>query len=301
MVQAEAAGVEPSADMNPILLKPASDTGSQVIVNGQVLGTMSAREYFAYKKQLVPQIQAALARLDEAYDILVLEGAGSPAEINLREGDIVNMGMARMARSPVLLAGDIDRGGVFAQLLGTLQLLEPEEREMVKGLIINKFRGDKTILDPGVAELTRRAKVPVLGVVPFLDVEIEEEDSLARRLERQEGDGLLDIAVIRLPRISNFTDFLTLENRPEIALRYVKNPARLGQPDLILLPGSKNTMEDLAWLRESGLEAQILKAEARGALIFGICGGYQIAGGNPGGSAGRRGGRLHAGAGASPP
>lgn len=278
VVQAEAAGVEPSADMNPILLKPASDTGSQVIVNGQVLGTMSAREYFAYKKQLVPQIQAALARLDEAYDILVLEGAGSPAEINLREGDIVNMGMARMARSPVLLAGDIDRGGVFAQLLGTLQLLEPEEREMVKGLIINKFRGDKTILDPGVAELTRRAKVPVLGVVPFLDVEIEEEDSLARRLERQEGDGLLDIAVIRLPRISNFTDFLTLENRPEIALRYVKSPARLGQPDLILLPGSKNTMEDLAWLRESGLEAQILKAAARGAVVFGICGGYQMLG-----------------------
>ena len=199
--------MEPSADMNPILLKPASDTGSQVIVNGQVLGTMSAREYFAYKKQLVPQIQAALARLDEAYDILVLEGAGSPAEINLREGDIVNMGMARMARSPVLLAGDIDRGGVFAQLLGTLQLLEPEEREMVKGLIINKFRGDKTILDPGVAELTRRAKVPVLGVVPFLDVEIEEEDSLARRLERQEGDGLLDIAVIRLAQDLQFHGF----------------------------------------------------------------------------------------------
>ena len=266
VVQAEAAGVEPSADMNPILLKPASDTGSQVIVNGQVLGTMSAREYFAYKKQLVPQIRESLARLDEAYDILVLEGAGSPAEINLREGDIVNMGMARMARSPVLLAGDIDRGGVFAQLLGTLQLLEPEEREMVKGLIINKFRGDKTILDPGVAELTRRAKVPVLGVVPFLDVEVEEEDSLARRLERQEGDGLLDIAVIRLPRISNFTDFLTLENRPEISLRYVKSPARLGQPDLILLPGSKNTMEDLAWLRESGLEAQILSMRGLGLL-----------------------------------
>ena len=184
VVQAEAAGVEPSADMNPILLKPASDTGSQVIVNGQVLGTMSAREYFAYKKQLVPQIQAALARLDEAYDILVLEGAGSPAEINLREGDIVNMGMARMARSPVLLAGDIDRGGVFAQLLGTLQLLEQEEREMVKGLIINKFRGDKTILEPGVAELTRRAKVPVLGVVPFLDVEIEEDVKTGKLSDR---------------------------------------------------------------------------------------------------------------------
>ena len=181
VVQAEAAGIAPQVEMNPILLKPTNDTGSQVIVNGEVLQNMSAREYFAYKKQLVPEIMRAFHKLEETYDIIVIEGAGSPAEINLKQDDIVNMGMAKMAKSPVLLVGDIDRGGVFAQLLGTLMLLEEEEKNMVKGLIINKFRGDKTILDPGIQMLEERGGIPVVGVTPYLSVEIEDEDSLTER------------------------------------------------------------------------------------------------------------------------
>lgn len=282
VVQAEAAGIPPQAEMNPILLKPTNDTGSQVIVNGRVLGTMDAREYFAYKKRLIPQIQEAFQRLSDEFDIVVIEGAGSPAEINLKEDDIVNMGMAKMAGAPVLLAGDIDRGGVFAQLLGTLMLLEPEDRQRVKGLIINKFRGDQTILTPGIRMLEERAKVPVLGVTPYLPVEIEEEDSLAERLKTKgkTGGGQIDIAVIRLPRISNFTDFMALENREEVSLRYVRTLSQLGHPDMIILPGTKNTMGDLAWMRENGLEAGILKAAAKGTAVFGICGGYQMLGEN---------------------
>ncbi len=210
VVQAEAAGVQPSVRMNPILLKPTSDVGSQVIVNGEVLGTMSAREYFAYKKQLIPEIKSAFQKLDEEYDIIVIEGAGSPAEINLKSDDIVNMGMAKMADAPVLLVGDIDRGGVFAQLLGTLLLLEEKEKDRVKGLIINKFRGDKTILDPGLEMLEMRGNVPVVGVAPYLHVEIEEEDSLTERLEYVKGEEKagIEIAVVRLPRISIFSDFM---------------------------------------------------------------------------------------------
>lgn len=278
VVQAEAAGIAPAVEMNPILLKPTGDTGSQVIVNGEILGTMSAREYFAYKKALRPQILEAFGKLDKTYDIIVLEGAGSPAEINLMEDDIVNMGMAQMAHAPVLIAGDIDRGGVFAQLLGTLLLLPEEDRERVKGLIINKFRGDPSILDPGIVMLEERAKVPVVGVTPYLQVEIEEEDSLAQRLGERKEAAAIDIAVIRLPRISNFTDFLLLENLEGVSLRYVHNRGELGQPDLIILPGTKNTMEDLAWLRQKGLEAAILKAAERGCAVWGICGGYQMLG-----------------------
>ena len=182
VVQAQAAKVSPSVDMNPILLKPSSDTGSQVIVSGVPVATMAARDYFRYKKSLVPSIMEAYGRLDRKYDIIVIEGAGSPAEINLKSDDIVNMGMARMAKAPVLLAGDIDRGGVFAQLYGTVMLLEPEERKMVKGLIINKFRGDKSILDPGVEMIEDLCRIPVVGVTPYMDVDIEDEDSLSSRL-----------------------------------------------------------------------------------------------------------------------
>lgn len=280
VVQAEAAGVQPSVRMNPILLKPTSDVGSQVIVNGEVLGTMSAREYFAYKKQLVPEIKRAFQKLDEEYDIVVIEGAGSPAEINLKSDDIVNMGMAEMADAPVLLVGDIDRGGVFAQLLGTLLLLEEKEKDRVKGLIINKFRGDKTILDPGLEMLERRGNVPVVGVAPYLHVEIEEEDSLAERLEYVKGEERagIEIAVIRLPRISNFTDFMLLENQSQIHLRYVQTCAQLGHPDLVVLPGTKNTIGDLLWMRQNGLEAAVQKLAARGIPVFGICGGYQMLG-----------------------
>ena len=278
VMQAEAAGIEPSVLMNPILLKPTNDTGSQVIVNGEVLGTMSARDYFKYKKNLVPDIMKAFRSLSRENDIVVIEGAGSPAEINLKTEDIVNMGMAEMADAPVLLVGDIDRGGVFAQLYGTVELLEPEERNRIKGLIINKFRGDKTILDPGIRMLEEKCRIPVVGVAPYLDIQVEDEDSLTERFDRDQETGLIDIAVIRIPRISNFTDFNPLESIPGVSLRYVKHPAELRNPDVIILPGTKNTMEDLRWLRESGMEALILKAAARGTLIFGICGGYQMLG-----------------------
>ena len=246
VVQAEAAGVAPQVEMNPILLKPTNDVGSQVIVNGEVLKNMSAREYFAYKKQLIPDIMKAFHKLEEENDIIVIEGAGSPAEINLKKDDIVNMGLAKMVDAPVLLVGDIDRGGVFAQLLGTLMLLEDDEKERVKGLVINKFRGDKTILDPGIVMLEERGGIPVVGVTPYMQVEIEDEDSLTERFNMTKGGkgaeeriGLVDIAVIRTPRISNFTDFMLLENAPGVNLRYVKNPRELENPDMIILPGTK--------------------------------------------------------------
>lgn len=278
VMQAEAAKIQPSVRMNPILLKPTNDTGSQVIVNGEVLGTMSAREYFAYKKQLLPKVMEAYNSLAEEYDIIVIEGAGSPAEINLKDEDIVNMGMAKAAKAPVLLVGDIDRGGVFAQLIGTVMLLEEDEKAMVKGLIINKFRGDKTILDPGVAQLEELAKIPVVGVAPYLQIQVEDEDSLTERFDGKQEVGLVDIAVIRLPRISNFTDFNPFESIPGVSLRYVRHAGELKNPDMIILPGTKNTMEDLLWMRQNGLEAAILKEAAKGKIIFGVCGGYQMLG-----------------------
>lgn len=278
VMQAEAAGIRPSVKMNPILLKPTNDVGSQVIVNGEVLGTMSARDYFKYKKKLVPDIMKAYQELSDEYDIIVIEGAGSPAEINLKNDDIVNMGMAKMAKAPVLLVGDIDRGGVFAQLIGTVDLLEPSEREMVKGLIINKFRGDKTILDPGIEMLEERSHIPVVGVAPYLNIQVEDEDSLTERFDRKQSVGLIDIVVIRVPRISNFTDFNPFESVEGVSLRYVQHVSELKNPDMIILPGTKNTMEDLLWMRENGLEAAVLKAAASGSLVFGICGGYQMLG-----------------------
>lgn len=276
VMQAEAAGIKPSVKMNPVLLKPVNDTGSQIIVNGEVLGTMSARDYFAYKKKLVPHIREAYDRLAEEYDYIVIEGAGSPAEINLKENDIVNMGMARLADAPVLLIGDIDRGGVFAQLLGTLLLLTEEERQRVKGLIINKFRGDKSILDPGIKLLEEKCGKKVVGVVPYTKLSLEDEDSLTSRFDRRK-EALIDIAVIRFPRISNFTDFDIFEQFEEVSLRYIDDAGSLGRPDMIILPGSKNTMGDLKWLRQNGLEAGIKKLR-EDTVIFGICGGYQMLG-----------------------
>ena len=278
VMQAEAAGIEPSVLMNPILLKPTNDTGSQVIVNGEVLGNMSAREYFSHKKELIPDIMKAYHALEEQYDIIVIEGAGSPAEINLKADDIVNMGMAKLVDAPVLLVGDIDRGGVFAQLYGTVELLEPDERDRIKGLIINKFRGDKTILDPGVVMLEEKTHIPVVGVAPYLHIEVEDEDSLTERFTRKEEIGLIDLAVIRLPRISNFTDFNPFERIEGVSLRYVSSVSELKNPDMILLPGTKNTMEDLLWMRQNGLEAAVLKKAAGGTPIWGICGGYQMMG-----------------------
>ena len=276
VMQAEAAGIRPLVCMNPILLKPTNHTGSQVIVNGEVLGNMSAKDYFAYKTQLIPDIKKAFRKLEEMADIIVIEGAGSPAEINLRENDIVNMGMAEMVDAPVLLAGDIDRGGVFAQLLGTLSLLTEEEKSRVKGLIINKFRGDKSILDPGIEILEEKGKVPVVGVIPYMDLSIEDEDSLTERFEKKEADWI-DIAVIRYPRISNFTDFHVFEQMKGVSVRYVTSVSELQHPDLIFLPGSKNTMGDLKWMRQNGLEAAIKKM-AELVPVCGLCGGYQMLG-----------------------
>ena len=274
VMQAEAAGIKPMVCMNPILLKPTNHTGSQVI--GEVLGNMSARDYFAYKKQLIPDIKKAFQKLEEYADVIVIEGAGSPAEINLRENDIVNMGMAEIVDAPVLLVGDIDRGGVFAQLLGTLMLLTEEEKARVKGLIINKFRGDKTILDPGIVMLEKKGHVSVAGVVPYMELALEDEDSLTERFDKKE-ESCIDIAVIRYPRISNFTDFNIFEQMKEVSVRYVTNISELHHPDMVILPGSKNTMGDLKWMRQNGLEASVKKL-AEEIPVCGICGGYQMLG-----------------------
>lgn len=276
VMQAEAAGIKPMVCMNPILLKPTNHTGSQVIVNGEVIGNMPAREYFAYKKQLIPEIKKAFRELEDYADIIVIEGAGSPAEINLKQNDIVNMGLAKMVDAPVLLVGDIDRGGVFAQLLGTLMLLEEDEKSRVKGLIINKFRGDKSILDPGIEMLEEKGNVKVAGVVPYMNLALEDEDSLTERFDKKE-EGLIDIAVIRYPRISNFTDFNIFEQMPGVTVRYVTSISELHHPDIIFLPGSKNTMGDLKWMRQNGLEAAVKKF-AVDIPVFGICGGYQMLG-----------------------
>lgn len=275
-MQAEAAMRKPMVCMNPILLKPTTDMGSQVIVNGEVVGNMPAREYFTYKTKLIPQIRSAFETLEETADIIVIEGAGSPAEINLKEHDIVNMGLAKLLDAPVLLVGDIDRGGVFAQLLGTLMLLTKEERKRVKGLIINKFRGDKSILDPGILMLEEMGNVPVTGVVPYMDLKLEDEDSLTGRFDPQEKK-TIDLAVVRYPRISNFTDFNVFEQSGEVSVRYVASVPELGSPDMIFLPGSKNTMGDLKWMRENGLEAAV-KHRSESTPVFGICGGYQMLG-----------------------
>lgn len=279
VMQAEASGIEPSVLMNPILLKPTNDIGSQVIVNGRPIGNMNARDYFQYKKELIPNILDAYHTLEEKYDIIVIEGAGSPAEINLKSEDIVNMGMAKMANAPVLLVGDIDRGGVFAQLVGTVLLLDQEERNRICGFIINKFRGDKSILDPGLATLEAMTEIPIVGVTPYLkDLQLEDEDSLTEKFNQPVKTGLVDIAVIRYPRISNFTDFHVFEQIPGVSVRYITSVGELGNPDMICLPGTKNTMGDLKWLRQNGLEAAIKKEKSCGKVIFGICGGYQMLG-----------------------
>ena len=280
VMQAEAAKIEPEVAMNPILLKPTNDTGSQVIVNGEVDDTMSAWDYYEKKNKYIPSILEAYSYLEEKLDVVVLEGAGSPAEINLNQNDIVNMGMAKMAKSPVILAGDIDRGGVFAQLLGTLDLLTKEERGYVKGLLVNKFRGDKKILMPGIDMLYQKGKVPILGVVPYMNIDIDDEDSLSERFNKKDVIGLVDIVVIRLPRISNFTDFNSFECVEDVTVRYVSSPGEIGNPDIIMIPGTKNTIEDLMWLRQTGIEAKILQHVGKGTIVFGVCGGYQMLGEN---------------------
>jgi len=277
-VQAEAAGIEPSVDMNPVLLKPEADAKAQVIVRGKVAKTISADRYYRHTPHLLKVVKDSLNRLCSAYDIVVIEGAGSPAEINLKEREIVNMRVARMARAPVLLVGDIDRGGVFASLVGTLELLEEDERNYIKGFIINKFRGDLSLLQPGLELLEKRTTKPVLGVVPyFRDITIAQEDSvyLDERVENQKSVDL-DIAIIRLPHISNYDDFDPLEEGCRV--RYVTHSAELNTPDLIILPGTKSTISDLSYLRKSGLTENIIRQARNGVPVVGICGGYQILG-----------------------
>lgn len=277
VMQAEAAGTEPSVLMNPILLKPTTDCGSQIIVNGEIRGNMNAVDYFRHKKELIPDIMNAYRKLEAQYDIIVLEGAGSPVELNLLSDDIVNMGMARLAKSPVLLVGDIDRGGVFAQLLGTLSLFEKDELAMVKGLVVNKFRGDRSLFNEGVKILEEKGGKPVIGVVPYIHCDIDDEDSLSEKLE-QNGTGLIDIAVIRLPRISNFTDFDVFSQYDGVTVRYVSKAEQLKNPDFIIIPGTKSTISDMKWLRECGMESAVKKRVSDGVPLFGICGGYQMLG-----------------------
>ena len=281
IAQAEAARTVADVRMNPILLKPNSDVGSQVIVMGKHIGNMNAREYYDYKKNLIPVIKNAFKSLEEEYDVIIVEGAGSPAEINLKENDIVNMGLAKMLDLPVLLVGDIDLGGVFAQLLGTLEWLTSDEREMIKGLIINKFRGDVTLLAPGIEMLEDRCKKSVVGVVPYSNAQIDEEDSVTRKLIEDKADinevsDKIVINVIRLPHLSNFTDFDPLERVSNVIVNYISD-VPTNKPDLLIIPGTKNTIDDLGWLKETGLFSYIIEV-AKCIPIIGICGGYQMLG-----------------------
>ena len=278
-VQAEAAGIDPGVDMNPVLLKPEADSRCQVIVRGKVARTISADEYYQYTPHLLDIVENSLNRLRAAYDIVVIEGAGSPAEINLKDREIANMRVAIMAQAPVLLVGDIDRGGVFASLVGTLELLEENERNCIKGFIINKFRGDLKLLQPGLEFLEKKTSTPVLGVVPyFRDIRIAQEDSvyLDERRDNQLSDNL-DIAVIRLPHISNYDDFDPLEE-DGCRVRYVTSPGELGRPHLIILPGTKSTISDLKYLWQSGLAEKVRRQAEAGTPVVGICGGYQMLG-----------------------
>ncbi len=280
--QAYASGLEPHVDMNPVLIKPEADSRSQVVVMGRPWKTLDAREYYPKKDVLWKEVTAALDRLRSQYELVIIEGAGSAAELNLRAGDIVNMAVARYAHAPVLLTGDIDRGGIFAQLIGTVWLLEPEERELVKGLIVNKFRGDISLFSDGIRILEEKSGVPVMGVVPYLhDLSIPEEDAVAlenpfaRPIPTPE---VIEIVVIHLPRIANFDDFDPLATEPGVHMRYVDRPEQMGNPAAIIIPGTKSTINDLAWLRSCGIDKAIQRYAQNGGSVVGICGGYQMLG-----------------------
>src|SRR5437588_6225400 len=277
-VQAEALGLEPSADMNPVLLKPM-EHGCQVVVQGRGVGVMSIHDYYAYKPHAWRAITESYGRLAAAHDAIVLEGAGSPAEINLKAHDLVNMRMAAHADAGVVLVADIERGGVFAQLIGTWELLEPAERNRVLGFVINKFRGDASLLDSGLAYVRERTGRPVLGVLPYDPaVQLDEEDSLGLAGEAVAGE--VDVAVLRLPGLSNFTDLAALARVPGVAVRYITEPGQLHRPDLVVLPGTRTTVRALDWLHSTGLAESLrrLAAAADGPYILGLCGGYQLLG-----------------------
>lgn len=299
IVQSAAAGVEPHTDMNPVLLKPEANRRSQIVLNGKVNGHIEAKNWFDIKRNLWPEVTAAYDRLSARFDVIIMEGAGSPAEINLKAGDIVNLRMARYAGASCLLIGDIDRGGVFASLAGTMLLLEPEEREQIQGFIINKFRGDPDLLGNATELLQQKSfGVPTLGVIPYIPhIQVADEDavSLDNLSQHAPQEAEIDIAVIHLPHIANFDEFNPFRTEPGVQLRFAKRVDELGTPDAIILPGTKVTLPDLAWLRTTGLAQAVLRHCQRGLTTVGICGGYQMMGltlsdphgaeGDPGGSA----------------
>ena len=287
VAQAEAAGLRPTVEMNPILLKPTGNNGSQIITMGKPIGHMTANEYYGNKDKMLEIAKEAYSALSEQYDIIVIEGAGSPAEINIRDNDIVNMKIAEIANAPVILVTDIERGGSFAWVVGTLELLNSEERDRVCGIIINKFRGDMGILEPGIEMLEKRVNKPVLGVLPYFnDIKIDDEDSVClensdyklRSTGYKPSEAQIEIVVIRLPRISNFTDFEILKREKDVCVRFVGNAQSIGEPDLIILPGSKNTIGDLTFIKENGIADMIKSLAKNGTMVIGICGGYQMLG-----------------------
>ncbi len=277
--QAEACGLQPHVAMNPVLLKPSGDNMSQVILMGKVVANRNAKDYYAGRGHYLEEIKNALNYLRQTYELVVLEGAGSPAEINLKANDMVNMSMAKLADAPVLIVGDIDRGGVFAWMKGTYDLLTPDEQQRVSGFIINKFRGDVELLKPGITMFENMVGKPVLGIVPYyLDFFVDEEDTVPALNNPADGHSTLDVVVLRLPRISNFTDVSPLCHDPAISVRYVWHPSQIKNPDLIIIPGSKNTLEDLRFMHAQGLSKAIIDCHKTGSVVLGICGGFQILG-----------------------
>ncbi|CAM3008300.1 cobyric acid synthase [Skermania piniformis] len=285
-LQATACGLEPSVRFNPVLLKPGSDRRSQLVVRGRVRGSVGARDYVRHREALRAVVAAELAGLRDDFEFVICEGAGSPAEINLRATDLANMGLAEAGDLPVLLVGDIDRGGLLAHLYGTVMILEPADRARIRGFVVNKFRGDVEILRPGLDELTRRTEVPTLGVVPFEpELWLDAEDSLGTVADAPVGrpgpplgSRWLTVAAIRLPRVSNSTDVEALACEPGVAVRWVSDPSRIADADLVVLPGTKATVADLAWLRTTGIAAELVRRVRAGRSVLGICGGYQMLG-----------------------
>ena len=278
VVQAAACKIDPEAYMNPILLKPTTDRKIQVIVNGKSIGNMSGIEYGKFKTSLKPEIMKSYNYIKENYDISVIEGAGSPVEINIKGEDIANMKMAEMADAPVILVADIDRGGVFASIYGTIMLMPPEERARVKGVIINKFRGDVNILKPGLKEIEDLTGVPVIGVMPYSNIDIEDEDSVTERFKKLQGKKGINISVIKLRHISNFTDIDALRIVEDVNIKYITSADEMGEEDIIVIPGTKNTIDDLKEIKDNGIATEIIKASKNGKVIIGICGGFQMMG-----------------------
>ncbi|MDG5816023.1 cobyric acid synthase [Chitinispirillales bacterium ANBcel5] len=279
VVQAYAAGLAPDVRMNPVLLKPSSDTGAQVVLNGKPSFTMHACDWHQTRDKLRDTVRECYRSISNEFEVMIIEGAGSPAEINLKKNDIVNMGMAQMADAPVVIVGDIDRGGVFASLVGTVQLLEPYERQRVKGFIINKFRGDVELLKPGLDQLTQITKIPTLGVIPWLDHSIDDEDGVTEWFHsKNDVKKEIDICIIRLPHVSNFTDFLPLEHVPGVAVRWCSRAEKIGNPDLLILPGTKATVSDLRAIKKNGVAESIISFTNNGGAVLGVCGGFQMLG-----------------------